>query len=98
MDLKKAPNSNFNLESLDSRVAASKIFEQIFSKPKSAHKNASRTSTMAPPNSPTTPTIKGTSHKAKKASDAVYVDDKRDIQPSLIHSTIPSTMPTYAGF
>ena len=53
---------------------------------------------MAPPNSTTTPTNQAISQKAKKASgDAVYVDDKRDIQPSLIqHSTIPSTMPTYA--
>ena len=97
MDLKKAPNSNFNLESLDSRVAASKIFEQNFSKLNSAHKKADRTSTMAPPNSTTTPTNQAISQKAKKASDAVYVDDKRDIQPSLIHSTIPSTIPTYAG-
>ena len=95
MDLKKAPNSNLNLESLDSRVSASKIFEQKFSKPKSAHKkNASRTSTMAPPNSTTTPTNQAISQKAQKASDAVYVDDPRDIQPSLIPSKPPSTMAT----
>ena len=52
---------------------------------------------MAPPNSPTTPTNQAITKKAKKASIAAYVDDERDLQPSLVNSTIPSTMPTYAG-
>ena len=41
MDLIKAPKSRNNLESLDSRVPVSKIFEQKFSKLNSAHKNTS---------------------------------------------------------